>query len=114
MAKTLDFNSLKKPALPLVMKDDKKTKIPVTTPTEGLVEKLQAAGPEFETVFATGDPEGVKAAYDLAAKLISCNLLGLQVTAEELRDKYGLNLYDLVFFFGAYTDFLAEIANAKN
>lgn len=114
MAKTLDFNALKKPTLPLIMQDEQRTKILVSTPTQGLVEQLEAAGPEFESVFNGGDVEGIKAAYDLAARLMRCNLSGLQVTAEDLRDKYKMNLYDLMLFFGAYNDFLAEIENAKN
>ena len=113
MAKTLDFNALKKPTLPLVMQDEQRTKILVSTPTQGLVEQLEAAGPEI-AMFDGGDVEGIKAAYGLAARLMSCNLSGLQVTAEDLRDKYKLNLYDLMLFFGAYNDFLAEIESAKN
>ena len=113
MAKTLDFNALKKPTLPLVMQDEQRTKILVSTPTQGLVEQLEAAGPEF-AMLDGGDVEGIKAAYDLAARLMSCNLSSIQVTAEDLRDKYKLNLYDLMLFFRAYNDFLAEIESAKN
>lgn len=114
MAKTLDFNALKKPTLPIIMQDEQRTKIMVSTPTQGLVEQLEAAGPEFASMFDGGDVEGIKAAYDLAARLMSCNLSGILVTAEDLRDKYKLNLYDLMLFFGAYNDFLAEIESAKN
>ena len=114
MAKTLDFNALKKPTLPLVMQDEQRTKILVSTPTQGLVEQLEAAGPEFEAVFESGDVEGIKAAYVLAAQLMSCNLSGIKVTAEDLRDKFKLNLYEIMLFFGAYNDFLAEIESAKN
>ena len=114
MAKTLDFNALKKPTLPIIMQDEQRTKIMVSTPNQGLVEQLEAAGPEFAGMFDGGDVEGIKAAYDLAARLMSCNLSGLLVTAEDLRDKYKLNLYDLMLFFGAYNDFLAEIESAKN
>lgn len=114
MAKTLDFNALKKPTLPLIMQDEQRTKILVSTPTQGLVEQLEAAGPEFESVFESGDVEGIKAAYVLAAQLMSCNLSGLPVAAEDLRDKYKMNLYELMLFFGAYNDFLAEIESAKN
>lgn len=114
MAKTLDFNALKMPKLPLVMSDADRTKITVTAPPEGLVEELAAAGPELKRTVESGDAEGVRACYDLAARLMSCNLSGLTVTAEELRGKYGLDIYGLMFFFNAYTDFINEIQNAKN
>lgn len=114
MAKTLDFNALKRPTLPLIMQDEQRTKILVSTPTQGLVELMDAVGRDFDSLYESGDAEGIRAAYDLAARLISCNLTGLQVVAEDLRDKYKLNLYDLMLFFGAYNDFLSEIENAKN
>lgn len=114
MAKTLDFNTLKRPGLPLVLKDADKTRITVTTPTEGLVEELQAAAPELSRIYETRDAESIHAVYDLAARVISNNLSGLKVTVDELRGKYGLDIYDLLFFFQAYTDFISSISDAKN
>jgi hypothetical protein len=114
MAKTLDFNVLNAPTLPLVMRDDGRTEIVVTTPTEGLVEELQSMAPALGQVLQAGDTESTKAVYTLAAKLISCNRSGLQVTADDLRGKYRLNLESLVVFFNVYLDFLNEFMNAKN
>lgn len=114
MAKTLDFNALVPPTLPLVMRDEAKTQIDVVAPTEGLVEELQAVAPIMESALASKEAEAVPAIYDLAARLISCNRQGQQVTAEDLRGKYKLNLEALIFFYNAYIDFIAEIPNAKN
>ena len=44
MAKTLDFNIITPPTLPLVMRDDRRTEIIVSTPSEQLVEELLALG----------------------------------------------------------------------
>ena len=114
MAKTLDFNSMKRPSLRLVMQDEAKTTIDVSTPTEGLVEELTTAMPELDAVLQSGDASMVQAIYDLAARLISCNRSFRQVTAEELRYKYHLNLEDLVIFYSAYLDFIDEVTNSKN
>lgn len=114
MAKKLNFNTLKRPTLPLVMKDEAKTEINVTTPTEGLVEELQAVAPEMQEALQKDDPDMIRAVYDLTARLISCNTSGVTVTAEELRDKYKLNLEDLVVFYDAYGDLLQEINSGKN
>lgn len=114
MAKTLDFNALKMPKFPLVMSDADRTNIVVTVPPEGLVEELAAAGPELKATIESGGKEGTQALYALAARLINCNLSGITVTADDLRDKYGLNIYSLLAFFNAYTDFIHEIQNAKN
>ena len=114
MAKTLDFNILTAPTLPLVMRDDRRTEIIVSTPSEGLVEELQSMAPELTEILDAGNTDSINSVYGLAAKLISCNRSGLQVTAEDLRDKYRLNLEALVVFFSVYLDFLNEITNAKN
>jgi hypothetical protein len=114
MAKTLDFNTILPPTLPLVMRDDRRTEVIVTLPTEGLVEELQTLGPHMTEMLQSNESEAIPVIYDLAARLISCNKAGLQVTAEELRDKYRLNLEALVVFYSVYLDFIGEINNAKN
>lgn len=114
MVKKVDFNALRRPKLPLVMKDEQKTTIYVTTPTEALVEELRAAAPELERLYESRNAESVAAAYDLAARLIRCNMAGLQVTGDDLRERYSLDLYDLIFFFEAYTGFIADLSNEKN
>lgn len=114
MAKTLDFNSIEPKVLELVMRDDARSHIYVSTPTEGLVEELQTLAPKLSAVLNDKDNMCVADIYDLAARLISCNRTGLQVTAEDLRDKYRMNLEALLVFFGAYMDFINEITNEKN
>lgn len=114
MAKTLDFNLVSPPTLPLVMRDDARTEITVSTPTEMLVEELQALAPELTKILNANDADSIKAIYELAAKLISCNRNGLKVTAEDLSGKYRLNLEALIVFYNVYLDFINEMINAKN
>ena len=114
MAKLLDFNTLVPPTLSLVMRDEAKTEIEVGIPTESLVEELQAVAPNMTRALASNESEAVPVIYDLAARLISCNQQGLQVTADDLRGKYKLNLEGLIFFYNAYIEFIGEITNAKN
>ncbi len=114
MAKTLDFNKINRPVLQLVMPDEHKTVIKVSTPSEALVEELQVTLPELQKVLGGGDRESVELCYDLAARLINCNRSFITVTAEDLREKYGLDLEGLIVFYNAYTDFIQEINSAKN
>lgn len=114
MKKTLDFNRIQRPTLELIMCDEARTVINVTTPSEELVERIIANLPELEAAAKRNDPEGVKRSYIVAAEIISCNLEGLTVTAEELRDKYKLSLDFAILFFNAYLDFIHEIQEAKN
>lgn len=112
--KTLDFNTLAPQTLMLVMCDEAKTKIEVGVPTERLVEQLQQIAPQLDLMMQ--EPENTKNQdlYELAARLISCNHSGLQVTAEDLRDKYHMNFEMMLAFFNAYVGFINEFTNEKN
>lgn len=119
MAKTLDFNKINQPVLPMIMGDEKKTLIKVTAPREALIEELEATMPELERVMEGQDQEAIDLCYDLAARLISCNTTGLEVTREDLRGKYWpkeriMNQLYLVTFYSAYLEFIQEINHAKN
>lgn len=114
MAKVLDFNTVERPVLELVMQDADRTHIRVSTPTEGLVEELAALAPQLEKVLQAKDADSIAAIYDLAARLINCNRDCIKVTPEELRGKFRMNFESLVIFFGAYVDFINEITQAKN
>ena len=113
MAKMLDFNSYRRPTLLLRMKDEAMTKLHVTTPTLDLVGEVRANLPEIQGALGS-DATASRAIYELAAKLINCNMDGVTTNAEELATKYEMNLEDMTLFFSAYMEFLGEIKNAKN
>lgn len=115
----LDFNQLTQPVLDLVMMDEEKTAITVTTPTEGLIEELEAMRSNVSTIFAADNPDSIAACYDLAARVISCNRQGINVTVDDLKNKYWpkdkmTNQIYLLAFFKAYIDYIKEIENEKN
>lgn len=114
MARVLDLNTAERPTLELTLQDKERTTILVSTPSEALVRELEAMAPDMGELLKRGDKESVDAIYDLAARLISCNRLGMQVTAEELRTKYRMGLESALLFFSAYLDFINELTNAKN
>lgn len=110
----LNFNSLQRPTLVLTMADENQTEIKVSTPSEELVEKLEASLPELQEICKSGNREAITAIYELAAQIISCNRSFIKVTAEELRGKYNMDLESMIIFFSAYMDFINEIYKAKN
>ena len=112
--KTLDFNAIQRPALTLTMKDDEHTVIRVTTPKTALIDRLVSGMTELEEILKKKEPNTLRAVYDLAAELMSNNLDFITVTGDELRDKYKLELDDMVVFFSVYLDFVHELQNAKN
>lgn len=114
MAKVLDLNTVERPTLELTLQDKEKTTILVSTPSEALVRELEEVAAEMDALYRRGDKESVDAIYDLAARLISCNRQGLQVTADELRTKYKMSLESAVIFYNAYLEFINELTNEKN
>lgn len=114
MARVLDLNKVSRPVLELTLQDKDHTLFRVTTPTEGLLEELKQFTPEMQEIMAKGDEQGVKEIYNLAAKLISCNLEYKKITGKELMGKYRMNLESAAIFFSAYLDFINEIFDQKN
>lgn len=114
MARELNFNSLERPHLKLTMRDANHTVLRVTTPTEELVEKLTVCASELQTVLEKKDADATLAAWGLLADLLSYNMEGIKVTAEDLRGKYGLYLEDAIVLMTAYLDFITELTSAKN
>ena len=110
----LDLNTVRLETLDLTLRDDARTTLHVTTPTEALVAELAAVTPEMLTVIRSGDKEGTQSIYDLAARLISCNREGIKITGVELLEKYRMDLESAVVFFSAYMDYIAGVTNQKN
>lgn len=114
MAKSLNFRSFAQPTLPINMNDAEETLFTVTTPSVELVEKLDANKDEIIAAFKKGDRNSLDEIWSLAASLISCNREGRQVTAEELKGRYGMDYRMLFAFYQVYGEFIDEIEAAKN
>lgn len=113
--KVLDLNNAELlHSLQLTLQDKDETTLLVTIPTEGLVTELEAQGPQLTKLLAKGDKESVDACFDLAARLISCNRNGKEITGKELREVYNMSFETLIMFYSAYMDFITEINNSKN
>lgn len=112
--KMLDFNALTKPTWDIKLKDEAQTVVHISAPTEQLVDRLVAAAPELQKVAENKDGQTIRAVYGLIAELMSCNEDGFKFTAEELRDKYKLTLFDVFQFAAGYMEFIKEMQDAKN
>lgn len=111
--KVLDLNNVIRPTLELTMMDDDRTLLRVKTPTEGMVQELQAMHGDLAKL-ETGDRDGVDMIYDLAARLLSHNRDFIKVTAEDLRGKYRVDLESLIIIYNAYLEFINALTNEKN
>lgn len=113
MPRVLDFNELQSSILDITLRDEARTVVHLDLPNEALVNELENMGPEIENM-KTGSQAAVKGIYDLAARLINCNLDYFKTTGDELLRKYNMNLVLLLQFFSAYMDCITELGNQKN
>lgn len=113
MAAILDLNEISCSMLDITLRDKDRTVVHLDIPSEELVQQLEAMQPELDSL-RTGDYSAVKKIYELAAKVINVNVDGFQVTAEELPQKYGMNILASLNFFGAYIDAVEALKNQKN
>jgi hypothetical protein len=114
MARVFDFNALEQPTLEVTLKDEAKTKVRLTIPNTGVVERFMAMSAEVSRLAQNPNGELVHAVFKQWAEIFSSNADGLTFTAESLRDKYKIELVHLICFQPAYLDFIAELQNAKN
>jgi hypothetical protein len=112
--KGLNFRQFAQPTLPINMNDAEETLFTLTAPTVELVERLEANKDTLISTFKRGDRESLEEIWNLAADLISCNREGRQVTAAELKGRYGMTYQMLFMFLTAYFEFIGEIKEAKN
>lgn len=110
MAKSLDFNLLKKRYLTVKLADEEQTVLMISTPTKSVLDSFIALRDTIsdETV---GD-EAIEELYDICAKIMSRNKTGKVITREKLEDVFDFE--DVIIFIRAYTDFINEVSNSKN
>jgi len=109
MAKSLDFNKVKKKYLNITLNDDDQTKLQLMTPLKKQVQELNNM---LTDNAAEPTDEDLAALYELAAGLMSRNKQNYKIEASLLEEI--LDYEDLVIFFNAYTDFLVEVSTVKN
>lgn len=114
MSRVLDLNTIKLPTLELTFTDADRTTIHVTAPTEGLINEMESWVKTSMDTLSAGDNNSVEAAFDLTARLLSCNRERLTITSADLQKKYSVDIWTLVAILNAYTDFISDIKNEKN
>lgn len=112
--KALDLNKAKRQSFPVTMMDEKQTVFNLVMPKAETIKKLQVIYRELPSVMNGDDPEALDACYEIAAELFSCNRRQSEVTAEELKSIYAMEIEDLILFFNAYMEFIAELTKVKN
>ena len=110
MAKTLDFNTLKKQFLTVKLPDENKTTLMIYTPTKAILDSFLNMKDNLSD--GTIGDEAIEELYEIVAKIMSCNKGGVKVTKEMIEELFDFE--DVVIFIKAYTEFISEVTNSKN
>lgn len=124
MAKILDLNNFEIPTMELVFPGADRTTLHVTAPSEALIDEMKSWAKTDLGNLTKGDRESVELSYDLTARLLSCNLEGVELTAATLREKIAETdvckkhhvdpLWVLVRIVKTYMEFIQELEHEKN
>lgn len=106
MSKVLNFNTLKRKTMTIIMNDEEQTKLNVCVPKKEMLDNMIAIKDVEE------NEESVNMLYEVCAELISNNREKKTYTADELKDI--LEFEDLLVFVQYFTDFINEVQNSKN
>lgn len=112
MAKTLNFNNVKKQYLPVTFADENNTTIFVGTPTKAIMDDLTLLQASIEELSEDGANTETGELFEACAKIMSRNKTGAKITREFLESVFDFE--DIAIFFHAYTDFIGEVIGQKN
>lgn len=113
MAKTLNFNNMKKQYLTVTLADEKKTTLMISTPTKGVMDELLMLQESLEALTENNtDMNAIDDLYTACAKIMSRNKGGIVITKEYLENLFDFE--DIVILFNAYMDFINEVTGEKN
>ena len=110
MAKSLDFNNIKKRYLTVTLADEAKTVLLIGTPTKGVLDSLMSMKDTLDEDNLTD--EAIDDLYNICAKIMSRNKTGRVISKEVVADLFDFE--DIILFIRAYTDFVNEVSNSKN
>lgn len=124
MAKILDLNNLELPTMELIFPGENGITLHVTAPTEALINEMKSWAKTDLGKLSAGDAESVDLSWDLTARLLSCNMEGVEFTAADLQAKIADTdvckkhhvdpLFVLIKIVKTYMEFIQEIENEKN
>lgn len=110
MARSLDFNNIRKKYLTVTLADEAKTVLMIGTPTKAVLDSLLSMRDTLGDENLTDD--AIEDLYEICAKIMSRNKTGRVITKEAVQEFFDFE--DIIVFIRAYTEFINEVSSAKN
>lgn len=109
----LDFNSLKKSNLEIILNDKRNTKLNIYTPSKKLLTEIINVSKSLTDIGDNeADIEDIDKLYEICAKAMSRNKQNIHINGEKLESIFDME--DLIIFLQAYIEFVSEIQDSKN
>lgn len=108
MAKSFDFNNVKKQNMIVTLADENKTKLLVGLPTKEVFERLV----DLETNFDESNVEVIENLYEIVSDILNCNKNKIHISKDMVKET--MDYEDIIYFIRAYGEFIQEIVNSKN
>lgn len=109
----LDLTAIQRPTFELTLLDDNHTTIHVKTPSVAKFREMSELATALEHAEENGQ-DAVAVIYTFLAGVLSYNTEAQTITAEELPEKYNIDIDAAMLIYKAYIGFLSDIANQKN
>lgn len=110
MAKSLNFNNLKKQYFTVTLPNDEATTLMICTPTKAIMDEFISMQDNLSAESMGNN--AINELYSLCAKIMSRNKGGIEITTEKLVNI--LDFEDIILFIRGYTEFITEVTNSKN
>ena len=110
MAKSLDFNKIKKRYFTVTLADENNTTLMISTPTKEIMDEFIGMKDALDAQ-TIGD-DAIDTLYELCAKIMSRNKGGIKILKDDLVKTFDFE--DVILFIQAYTSFINELTNSKN
>lgn len=111
MAKSINFNNVKKQFLTVTLADEKNTVLMIGTPTKAIMDDLTLLQESMDSESDTNN-EVTDDLYNACARVMSRNKAGIKITKEFLAEIFDFE--DITIFFNAYMEFIDEVIGSKN
>ena len=113
MAKSIDFNNVKKQFLTITLADEKNTTLMIGTPTKAIMDDLTLLQKSMNSINDNeSNIEATDDLYSACARVMSRNKAGVKITKDFLAEIFDFE--DITIFFNAYMEFIDEVIGSKN
>lgn len=107
MAKSFNFNQLKKHYMPVTLPDGRI--LMLRTPTKKIMDKFISLK---DTLGDEMGGDAIDELYNITAAVMSCNKTGVVLTQQEAEEFFDFE--DVLSFIREYTEFINEVTGGKN